>query len=161
MIEKVVSGGQTGVDRAALDCGLSLQIEVGGWCPAGRRSEDGRIPDRYPLTETASRNYTVRTRWNARDSDGTLIISSLPLTGGTALTKSLAQSQSKPLLVIDLDHQENANNRFAEWISEHRIRVLNVAGPRASSHPELYARCFELLTVLLEPFAPNRAEQTN
>jgi len=154
VINKIVSGGQTGADRAALDCAMGLGFTVGGWCPKGRRAEDGRIAGHYPLIETESRNYAVRTRWNARDSDGTLILSPMPLTGGTALTMSLAESQKKPVLCIDLNQAENAQIRFAEWIAEHRIRVLNVAGPRASSDPQLYDRCLKLLKNLLGPFVP-------
>jgi hypothetical protein len=153
VIEKIVSGGQTGVDRAALDCAMALGIEVDGWCPAGRRSEDGRVPDIYPLRETDTRNYVVRTRFNVRDSDGTLIVAPMPLSRGTGLTLSFAKSHPKPYLLIDINDAENCAKRFAEWIGEHRIRVLNVAGPRASSDPELYDRCHELLTVLLQPFA--------
>mgnify|MGYP003793290687 CR=1 FL=1 len=92
MIKKIVSGGQTGVDRAALDVAMQLGIPVGGWCPRGRRAEDGRIPDSYPLREASSVNYAKRTELNVRDSDGTLILSGGPLTGGTALTESLARS---------------------------------------------------------------------
>ena len=152
VIEKIVSGGQTGVDRAALDCALELGFPVGGWCPAGRRSERGRIPDAYPLQETESANYAVRTRWNVRDSDGTLIVSSTPLTGGTALTLSIAKSQARPTFSADIDDHENLANLFADWITENRIRVLNVAGPRASSDPEIYDRSRTLLTLLLQPF---------
>ncbi len=149
MIRKVVSGGQTGVDRAALDCALKLDIEVGGWCPAGRRSEDGRIPDRYPLTETDSKNYAVRTRYNARDSDGTLIVSPLPLTGGTALTRSLAGSEDRPVLVVDLNDKNDSAPQFVEWIKLHKIETLNVAGPRASSDTTLYERSCKVLSHLL------------
>ncbi|MFK7817811.1 MAG: putative molybdenum carrier protein [Planctomycetaceae bacterium] len=153
MITRIVSGGQTGVDRAALDCAMGLGFEVDGWCPAGRRSEDGRIPDQYPLRETETRNYAVRTRFNVRDSDGTLLIAPMPLTRGTALTLSFAKSHPKPHLLIDINDAENSENRFAEWIAEHRIRVLNVAGPRASSDPSLYDRCVQLLNKLLKPHA--------
>lgn len=131
---------------------MELGFLIGGWCPAGRRSERGPIPDRYPLEETESANYAVRTRWNVRDSDGTLIVSSTPLTGGTALTLSIAKSQKKPTFSADIDDHENLANLFADWVSANRIRILNVAGPRASSDPEIYDRSHRLLRELLQPF---------
>lgn len=158
----IVSGGQTGVDRAALDAAISVGIEISGWCPQGRRSEDGQIPARYPLKETASRNYTVRTEWNIKDSDGTLIIAMRTLTGGTRLTWQLAKKRQKPCHVVHL--RESADDELfsgqnpptdhcsavVEWIRENRIRVLNVAGPRASSHPEIHAEAQQLITAVLQ-----------
>ena len=91
MIERIVSGGQTGVDRAALEVAIEHQIPIGGWCPRGRRSEDGTIPTKFTLQETPTADYSQRTAWNVRDSDGTLLISCGELTGGTALTKTLAK----------------------------------------------------------------------
>ena len=95
MVEKIISGGQTGADRAALDVALELKIPCGGWCPKGRRAEDGRIDDRYPLKETPSTDYRVRTRLNVEESDGTLVITRGPLTGGTALTIKLVRENGK------------------------------------------------------------------
>ncbi|PSQ85488.1 MAG: molybdenum cofactor carrier, partial [Bacteroidetes bacterium QH_2_63_10] len=92
-MRKIISGGQTGVDRAALDAALAFNVPVGGWCPKGRRAEDGQIPDRYPLEETPSEAYEQRTAWNVRDSDGTLIITDGSLEGGTALTMTEARRQ--------------------------------------------------------------------
>ena len=100
---KIVSGGQTGVDRAALDVALALGLAVGGWCPKGRRAEDGRIPDRYPLVETPERNYQVRTRRNSEDSDGTLILNLGELDDGTALTARHARQIGKPCLIVALE----------------------------------------------------------
>ncbi|HOW77406.1 MAG TPA: putative molybdenum carrier protein [Candidatus Competibacteraceae bacterium] len=100
---KIVSGGQTGVDRAALNVGLALGWPVGGWCPKGRRAEDGRIPDRYPLSETPERNYQTRTGRNIEDSDGTLILNLGTLEGGTALTASHACQIGKPCLIVTLE----------------------------------------------------------
>lgn len=134
VVRKIVSGGQTGVDRAALDAALALGIACGGWCPRNRRAEDGRIPARYPLTETPAKDYRVRTRRNVRDSDGTLILVRGPLSGGTALTLRLAMDMAKPSLVVDLARRPRAVEVHA-WLSTHRIRVLNVAGPRESSQP--------------------------
>jgi hypothetical protein len=98
-ITKIISGGQTGVDRAALDVAIELELPCGGWCPRGRLAEDGTVPDRYPLQETRSAEYAERTERNVIDSDGTLIIATRPLTGGTALTVELAHRRDKPLLL--------------------------------------------------------------
>lgn len=149
-----MSGGQTGVDRAALDVALARGIPCGGWCPAGRRAEDGCIPEQYPLRETESANYAVRTRFNVRDSDGTLILSETPLSGGTALTMNFVRGQKKPGLVIDVSEQENAPQRFAEWVQANRIRILNVAGPRAGSDPTIYERSVGLLHEMLDAVPP-------
>src|SRR5437660_8666127 len=100
MFTKLISGGQTGVDRAALDVALELGLPCGGWCPRGRKAEDGVIPDRYPLAETPSPSYRQRTRWNVRDSDGTLILVRGRPTGGTALTLASARRLGKPVLVV-------------------------------------------------------------
>src|SRR5512134_3746342 len=101
-IERVVSGGQTGVDRAALDAALALGLPCGGWCPRGRRAEDGAIPLHYPLRETPTARYPQRTEWNVRDSDGTLILTRGRPRGGTAYTISVARRLGRPLLVVDL-----------------------------------------------------------
>jgi predicted Rossmann fold nucleotide-binding protein DprA/Smf involved in DNA uptake len=103
MLRQVVSGGQTGVDRAALDAALEAGIPCGGWCPKGRIAEDGRLPSRYPLRETPSDSYAQRTEWNVRDSDGTLILTRGALDGGTALTEKCASKLGRACLVIDLD----------------------------------------------------------
>lgn len=126
---RVVSGGQTGVDRAALDVALEIGLEIGGWCPSGRRAEDGEIPARYPLRETPSRRYAQRTAWNVRDSDATLILRRDALTGGSALTAGLAARMGRPLLVVDLSERPDPG-AVRRWFEAHRVRVLNVAGPR-------------------------------
>src|SRR5207247_1854205 len=102
MITRIVSGGQTGVDRAALDVALELGVPCGGWCPQGRRAEDGRIDERYPLRETPWDGYPQRTEWNVRDTDGTLVLTLGKPDRGTALTVRLERSKKKPCLVIDL-----------------------------------------------------------
>lgn len=145
----VISGGQTGVDRAALDTALELGICIAGWCPQGRRAEDGRIPPGYQLTETESRNYAVRTRWNVRDSDGTLIVVLNEVTGGTELTAQVARGQGKPLHIVRLrDGGENSPTQHAQsvvdWIVTRKIRVLNVAGPRGSSDDSIYSAARDL-----------------
>ncbi|MDF5728101.1 MAG: putative molybdenum carrier protein [Rhizonema sp. PD38] len=148
----IVSGGQTGVDRAALDTALSLFMPVRGWCPKGRLAEDGRIPPIYPLQETTSTDYAVRTEWNVRDSDGTLILSSEPLEGGTKLTADLAQGYKRPVLVINsLSFNDDDMSRFWNWIRDCNIRILNVAGPRESAQPGIiYKRAQEVLKQLFE-----------
>jgi hypothetical protein len=133
-IRRIISGGQTGVDRGALDAAIYLGIDHGGWCPRGRLAEDGLIPSRYELTETDSAKYPVRTEQNVIDSDGTLILYERELQGGTSLTLRFAKEHGKPCLTIDLaDPNEPATAR--DWIAEHTIEVLNIAGPRESSSP--------------------------
>ena len=144
---KIISGGQTGADRAGLDVGLALNIPVGGWCPQGRRAEDGPIPDRYPLTETPEADYDTRTRRNVEDSDGTLILNLGMLDGGTALTVKLARQMGKPCRVVALEEGIEPT-AFREWLDKNRITVLNVAGPRESKRPGVYdaaCRCLESL----------------
>jgi len=145
----VVSGGQTGVDRAALDAAMQIGIPVTGWCPRGRRSEDGPIPEEYPLCETSSLNYAVRTEWNVRDTDGTLIIALNSVSGGTGLTVKLARQYGQPCHVVRLlsakkrasdtkKSEQELISTVVDWIVTHRIRVLNVAGPRGSSDERTY-----------------------
>lgn len=145
MLHKLITGGQTGVDRAALDVGLVFGLAVGGWCPKGRRAEDGPIPDRYPLVETPERNYQVRSRRNIEDADGTLILNMGALDGGTALTVAHARQIGKPCLVVALEAGIEPAT-FRDWLAANHIRVLNVAGPRESKRPGVYAaavRCLE------------------
>ena len=137
LVEKIVSGGQTGVDRAALDFALEHDIPHGGWCPRGRLAEDGPIESGYELKETPDAEYWQRTEWNVRDSDGTVIFSvSAELTGGSALTRDLALAYGKPCLHLSkqLDG-EAAPIRLREFIQRHGIKVLNLAGPRLSTEP--------------------------
>lgn len=148
-LDKIVSGGQTGVDRAALDVGDSIIYSTGGWCPAGRRAEDGIIPARYPLDETKSRNYATRTKWNVRDSDGTLILNIGELDGGTMETVEYAAKTGKPCLVVQLDDNEHPQPATVKnWLRENSVRFLNVAGPRESKRPGIYDIASEYLTEL-------------
>jgi hypothetical protein len=145
---KIVSGGQTGVDRAALDAALSLGIRIGGWCPQGRRSQDGRIPDRYPLAETPSPAYRQRTGWNVRDSDATLIIHRGTMRGGTRLTAEIAARYGRPLLTLDLAGSPDLA-RVRRWLQAGDVGTLNVAGPREESAPGIYAQAYAVLCRLL------------
>ncbi|MCC6698051.1 MAG: putative molybdenum carrier protein [Candidatus Hydrogenedentes bacterium] len=148
-MRRIVTGGQTGVDRAALDVAMSLGIPCGGWCPAGRLAEDGVIDPRYPLRETPFAEYETRTFLNVRDSDGTLVLTFGIPAGGTAYTIECATQLGKPCLVIDLDHRDDPAPVLA-WIDEHRITVLNVAGPRASSVPRAYDAALRFLLKCLK-----------
>lgn len=127
---------------------LELGLPCGGWCPAGRRAEDGRIPARYPLTETEAPAYAVRTEANVRDSDGTLVLSVGPPTGGTALTCRLARRLQQPLLALDLEDQPSPEAVRA-WIAAEGIETLNVAGPRASTTPGVGERAAAFLRAVL------------
>lgn len=157
--ERVVSGGQMGVDRAALDVALELGLRCGGWCPKGRLAEDGRIPDRYPLVETSSDEYPQRTEWNVRDSDGTLILYRGVLKGGSALTARLAEGYGRPWLSLDLLAAPDPP-AIRDWIARNQIRVLNVAGPRASESTGLYEQAKALLRALLASQESDRSART-
>lgn len=145
---RVISGGQTGVDRAALDAALKLGIPCGGWCPKGRRAEDGPLAGRYPLCETPSDAYAQRTAWNVRDADGTLVLTQGAVTGGTADTVAFAARLHKPYLVIDVTKRPSAIT-VRDWGRRHRIRTLNVAGPRESKSPGIYAQAAAFLQEVL------------
>jgi predicted Rossmann-fold nucleotide-binding protein len=130
-LDKIISGGQTGADRAALDVAMKHDIATGGWCPAGRKAEDGLIPDCYQPTETKSRNYATRTKWNVRNSDGTLVLNLGVLDGGTLETVGYAASIKKPCLVVQLDDANHSSlQEVVTWLHDNRVRDLNVAGPR-------------------------------
>jgi len=146
---EICSGGQTGVDRAALDVAMTLGLPCSGWVPLGRLAEDGVIPERYPgLRETVSPRPDVRTRRNVRDSDATLIVAFGALTGGTALTLRAAKTHRRPVLVVDLRAEavDQAAADVRRWIASlPRPLRLNVAGPRESSAPGAYAEARRLL----------------
>lgn len=153
MIEKVVSGGQTGVDRAALDVALELGLACGGWCPQGRRAEDGPLDARYPLTETPWWGYPQRTEWNVRDADGTLVLTLAEADRGTALTIELAVRHGRPCLVVDLGNDPDPA-LARSWADENGVQILNVAGPRESSNPGAYARASSFLRALFSRGTP-------
>lgn len=148
MLREIVSGGPTGVDRAALAVPLALGLAVGGGCPPGRRAEDGRIPARDPLVETPERHYQTRTRRNIEDADGTLILNLGTLDGGTALTVAHARQIGKPCLIVALEEGIKPE-AFRDWLAAHHIAVLNVAGPRESKRPGVYAAAIHCLEILL------------
>lgn len=136
----IISGGQTGADRAALDFALAHALPHGGWCPQQRGSEDGPIAPQYLLRETPSSHYSQRTEWNVRDSDATVIFSiKARLTGGTRLTFELAKRLGKPVLHLSRDEADvaTAAGNLRAFVEKQRTRTLNVAGPRASQEPEI------------------------
>jgi hypothetical protein len=149
---RIVSGAQTGADRAALDAALELGVEIGGWVPKGRRAEDGPIDPAYVnLRETRSDHYETRTRWNVRDSDATLILSHGDLHGGSRYTREQAEALRKPCLHVDLDRltMDGAVNAIREWLEGLEGKTLNVAGPRDSSDTEIYAATKEIVRRIL------------
>ena len=139
VLQKIISGGQTGVDRTALDFALARGIPHGGWCPRGRLAEDGPIPARYQLSETPTSGYAQRTEWNVRDSAGTVIFSiAAAPAGGTKHTAEMAHQHRKPCLHLSRERDGAAAARkLLDFLAWHQIKVLNVAGPRQSEEPEV------------------------
>jgi len=150
-ITKIVSGGQTGVDRAALDAAMELGVPHGGWVPKGRRAEDGVIAERYNLREMPTERYQDRTEQNVMDSDGTLLISRGELTEGSELTRRLAVQHKRPTLHVDLETMTalEAAKTISIWILRNKIEILNVAGPRASKDSQIYRIAKRILKSVL------------
>jgi len=156
-LKRVISGGQTGVDRAALDAAMNFGIEVSGWCPRGRKALDGVIPAKYPLTETRGKSYQTRTKWNVRDSDATLIICRDEPTGGTALAIKYCEQLGKPYMVYQLKAGETTWLDSPEdpyslqyWLNCHHVQVLNVAGPREGKNCPIYDHAYAFLVELFQ-----------
>lgn len=152
MIKKIISGGQTGADRAALDVAIKMDIPHGGWIPKGRLTEEGPLPKKYNLKEMPTESYPDRTEQNVIDSDGTLIIVRGKLTGGSDYTRMMTLKHKKQLLGIDLnqiDHYDAAS-LIVSWIKIQRIQVLNVAGPRASKDPNIYGDVLKILESVIQ-----------
>lgn len=150
-LKKIISGGQTGADRAALDFALQNSIKIGGFVPKNRRAEDGRVPDKYSnLTETATRNYAERTELNVINSDATIIVSHGKLTGGSLITKRFAAKHKKPFLHINLSETsiETAADKARTWLKITKCKNLNIAGPRASTDAEIYEKTKSFLVAL-------------
>ncbi len=149
---KIISGGQTGVDRGALAAALAAGAECGGWCPVGRLAEDGRVPDRYPLIELPGGGYPERTARNVADSDGTLIITFGEPQGGTRATIDCCAERQKPHAELDASRVSTSDAaKFARmFIDQHSIRTLNVAGPRASEAADAYGYAYAVVEMLLK-----------
>lgn len=148
MIRRLLSGGQTGVDRAALDAAMALDVLCGGWCPKGRLAEDGPIDPRYPLQETPVTDYDERTRRNVRDADATMVLARGEPAGGTAYTMRAAEELGVPYCLVDLDVGVAVED-VVDWLEDWDARTVNVAGPRESSSPGVYALAHDFLTELV------------
>lgn len=156
MITRIISGGQTGVDRAGLDAALKLGIAIGGWCPRGRKAEDGTIPLVYPLTETTTAAYPERTRRNIQEADATLILvdNDSQVVGGTLLTLNMCRYWKKPCCVIKLDFLLGGDTApsmsdVRQWLERDKVQTLNIAGPRESKYPGIHDRAKAFLVELL------------
>lgn len=145
----IVSGGQTGVDRAGLEVAIALGLEHGGWCPAGRLSEDGTIPSRYDLRETESDEYPVRTEQNVVDSDATLILYESEVKGGTRLTRNYCRRHQRPHCVALIE--PSTVSQVQMWLQQQKPTILNVAGPRESTYPGIFDRALTLMLQILAP----------
>lgn len=149
----IISGGQTGADRAAWDAAIGCNVEIGGWVPKGRRAEDGEIDEKYPnLQETDSNHYEMRTRYNVRDADATLIISHGELHGGSRFTREMAEELGKPFMHVDLEQLSHALalTMIREWLAPLEGERLNVAGPRESKDGKIYKAVKKIITDLLK-----------
>lgn len=145
---KVISGGQTGADRGGLDGALDAGVDIGGWCPLGRRADDGRVPDQYPLKETPQPAYLQRTEWNIRDADITLICHQGEMGPGTKATIKLATRMRKAHLVVDLRDRGDKNHAFVTMATEPALVIVNIAGPRETLSPGVQEKTREFVRIL-------------
>ena len=150
MLKKIISGGQTGADQAALDFAIENEIPHGGWIPKGRMTEKGPLPNKYQLQEMPTKSYPKRTEKNILDSNGTLIVSHGTISGGTALTRKLAKEHLKPWLHINLDEVSliEAGTQLQNWVEQNNIQVMNVAGSRASNDEKIYSAVKKILGLM-------------
>lgn len=137
------------MDRAALDVAIANRIAHGGWCPRGRKAEDGTIDGRYALRETDTEDYRVRTEWNVHDSDATLVVCAGPPTGGTALTIDFARAHGKAWYLLNMNEQHDIS-LLLEWLNANNIGILNIAGPRESNCRGIYEKSRVLLQELVD-----------
>lgn len=151
LLKKIISGGQTGVDRGALDAALAVSFPCGGWCPAGRKAEDGPIPAKYPVEELFGAGYEQRTRRNVLDSDGTLILYFEELSGRTLKTFRYCEHLRKPVLKVNVAETtvDQAATQVADFVRREQIGCLNVAGPRESRAPEVSQIANEIISLVL------------
>jgi hypothetical protein len=165
ILQKIISGGQTGADRAALDAAIDEDFPYGGWCPRGRRSEDGKIPDRYKLREAPTEDYAWRTEKNVLDSSGTVIFLDGSMNGepGCVLTASLANRHQKPVRIVNFAVRtaEAALPMTLDFLRVDRIVVLNVAGPRASRSLNIYARTYHVMCAVIRQTKEEREESVD
>ena len=148
IFSRILSGGQTGVNRAALDVAIELGIPCGGWCPRGRRAEDGPIDPKYPLRETKSQEYQFQTEANVIEAEGTLILTMGKLTEGAAFAAQVALKYRKPHLIVDLNKKVKPNV-VLNWAAAHKIRAVNIAGPKESKKPGIYEKAKQFLQTVL------------
>ncbi len=151
-LKKIISGGQTGADQAALDAAIALNISHGGWIPKGRKTEDGPLPEKYRLKEMSTASYPKRTKQNILDAQGTLIITNGKLSGGSALTQKLARLHGLPCLHINLKKTDlsEASSMVNKWLGDNNIDKLNVAGSRESKCPGIHDATYSILLNVLE-----------
>jgi len=152
MLKKIISGSQSGVNRAALDVALDKNFPCGGWCPKGRLAEDGKLPSKYPIHEAKSSDDRIATELNITEGDGTLILSWGRSTGGTAMAQIITRRRGKPCLVIDLQltyNYEKTSRAILDWVEDNKIEVLNITGPRESRCPGIYGDAKALLGKLI------------
>lgn len=155
---KIISGGQSGADRGGLDAAIELGLEHAGWCPAGRRAEDGTIPEQYQLVETTSAHYLPRTRMNVADADATIIFTRGPLRGGSQKTQEFAKEEGKPYLWLNTDMMfETLLQELSSFLKEYQPKILNVAGSRESKVPGLQV----LVRAILVQALPAHLEMNN